>query len=946
MSLRKHLYALVTSIALVATLMASRKSLKSLLIGTDVVLNVNESVAHLGYLGDIEERIRNYDNYMPVVRESVDKIEGGKVVIYFLGLFEFSTVNGKRAEGFSEAKAAELAVKHVNEKNILPGYILKLLINDTECDPGVAIDRFFHALYSNKTISMLLGSGCSNVSESLAHMAIYWNILQVSYGSTSPILSDRNKFPLFFRTAAPESSKNPARIAFLKHFKWNTVATFSQSENEYLMPSNNLITILEKVNITCSATVTFALENFKEQLNFLKTLDTRIIIASFSEEVAAKIFCEVYYMDMYGTDYVWILNEPNYIWWDHYFDCDGSILKKVMESFIIIGDYNVMAKNETSPSGLDDGGFLNLLNLTENVSKYARHTYDAIWAMALSLRKVQYFYFRGILEQFTYRRRDMAEDFLFAMDSLKFNGVSGPIRFSGADRVGNSVFRQIQNGKLETVAIYFANRNFLEFNCDTCKSIKWKEDRVPIAQRVFKTRLVTIPRPVFYSILLISLLGITICLTFLYLNLHFRRNKSFKLSSPKLNNVAVIGCIFVYLAVILLGVDKGSLLKDEDFSRLCNIKVYLLSAGFSLAFGSMFAKTYRVHRIFTYSASGLVKDKILKDEQLIALILLLLFIDAVIISFWIFVDPLQKRLHNLTAEISSEDRGVVYQPQVEVCACNNTRGWFFAIYGYKGFLLIMGVYMAWETRNVKIQALNDSQYIGICVYSAISSAVVVLLSNFLSQNTIISYIATTSSILISTSITLFLLFLPKLRAVLGDEKEDPVMESMGLKLESNTKRMVIDDPRESSHRVEIQNKVYKSEIEILDREIERLENLLLKYGNLKESLNGNGPFTITDKEDYHSVKLVPSWDCKKVGLISPDEYKKKKLFLSDIALHKCSILGLDNTIDKFRNFVGSIPTFWFSLQNCNKSPDISEKNSLLLLNQNRLEVKSTISVVE
>jgi len=39
-------------------------------------------------------------------------------------------------------------------------------------------------------------------------------------------------------------------------------------------------------------------------------------------------------------------------------------------------------------------------------------------------------------------------------------------------------------------------------------------------------------------------------------------------------------------------------------------RVYLLSAGFSLAFGSMFTKTYRVHRIFTRSRSGVVKNKV------------------------------------------------------------------------------------------------------------------------------------------------------------------------------------------------------------------------------------------------------------------------------------------------------------------------------------------------
>lgn len=69
---------------------------------------------------------------MPRTNGTVEVDKDGRTVIYFLGLFELSTANGDRFEGYSEAKAAELAVQHVNAKNILPGYVLKLLSNDTK----------------------------------------------------------------------------------------------------------------------------------------------------------------------------------------------------------------------------------------------------------------------------------------------------------------------------------------------------------------------------------------------------------------------------------------------------------------------------------------------------------------------------------------------------------------------------------------------------------------------------------------------------------------------------------------------------------------------------------------------------------------------------------------------------------------------------------------------
>lgn len=93
---------------------------------------------------------------------------------------------------------------------------------------------------------------------------------QVSFGSTSPALSDRTEFPLFYRTVAPDSSHNPARIAFVRRFGWDTVAALSQNEDAYSLALNDLVTELEQANISCTATITFAETDFREQLRILR----------------------------------------------------------------------------------------------------------------------------------------------------------------------------------------------------------------------------------------------------------------------------------------------------------------------------------------------------------------------------------------------------------------------------------------------------------------------------------------------------------------------------------------------------------------------------------------------------------------------------------------------------------------------------------------------------
>ncbi|XP_071455061.1 uncharacterized protein GABA-B-R3 [Hetaerina americana] len=795
--------------------------------------------------------------------------------IAILGLFEMTSKHGERLEGKSEEAAARLAIRHINEGSpargpLIPGFELELLTNDTKCDPGVGVDAFFHALYTRRGGRMvsLLGTACSEVTESLAKVAPYWNILQVSYGSTSPALSDRREFPLFFRTVAPDSSHNPARLAFVSRFKWDTVTALSQNEDVFSLAVNDLVTELEQANVSCRSTVTFGENDFKVQLRMLRDLDTRIIIGSFSQEVAPKIFCEAHRLGMYGADYAWILQgSPADAWWLgnrstlEIFGCTPSALSLAVEGLLMVSSHNSIVGDHTpSFSGLTNSMFISeLASLSLPVTKYAPQAYDAVWAIALALRH------GDLLKRaadFDYHQKDLAADFLSELAKVQFLGVSGPVSFSGADRVGISAFYQIQGGQVKKVALYYPEEKNLDFDCPQCVPPIWQGGQVPIAKRVFKVRVVTIDPVAFMSISCLAILGICLAFAFLGFNLYFRKLKYIKLSSPKLNNMAVIGCILVYMAVILLGLDHATLPEGNfHFAGICTARAYLLSAGFSLAFGSMFTKTYRVHRIFTRSRSGVVKNKMLQDTQLMSLICVLLLMDGLMVTLWVSVDPMQRHLKNLSLEISTSDRSVVYQPQVEVCRSQHTHGWLGALYVYKGLLLVAGLYMAWETRRVQIPALNDSQYIGASVYSVvITSVIVVVLANLISDRATLAFVTITALIFASTTTTLCLLFVPKIHTIWIHPDGDPIVESMGLKIECNTRRFVIDEKREMYYRVEVQNRVYRRELAALDLDISRLERQLSESPAPSTSTNspGDSPKKVAIVEEESEIQTEES----------------------------------------------------------------------------------------
>ena len=59
-------------------------------------------------------------------------------------------------------------------------------------------------------------------------------------------------------------------------------------------------------------------------------------------------------------------------------------------------------------------------------------------------------------------------------------------------------------------------------------------------------------------------------------------------------------------------------------------------------------------------------------------------------------------------------------PQIiGVCTSDESFVWLPILLVYKGFILLAGLFLAFETRKVKIKSLNDSRFIVMSVYGAV-----------------------------------------------------------------------------------------------------------------------------------------------------------------------------------------------------------------------------------
>nr|KAG5687714.1 hypothetical protein BaRGS_024193 [Batillaria attramentaria] len=176
-------------------------------------------------------------------------------------------------------------------------------------------------------------------------------------------------------------------------------------------------------------------------------------------------------------------------------------------------------------------------------------------------------------------------------------------------------------------------------------------DRIPRDGALRSRRADFLPLEASVPISVLAGTGLLVALTFLAANFRFRNLRYIKLSSPTMNNVVSLGCGLGYISVILYSLD-GRLLSHHEFGIMCNLRLVVLCVAYSLAFGALFFKTWRVHRIMA-----------------------------------------NKRLEKIV------------WTQVK------SKYWLGAMLVYKGLLLLFGLFLAWETRKIQVEALNDSNFL-------------------------------------------------------------------------------------------------------------------------------------------------------------------------------------------------------------------------------------------
>ncbi|CAD6241162.1 GSCOCG00009184001-RA-CDS [Cotesia congregata] len=659
-------------------------------------------------------------------------------ILHIGGIFPIGGEGGWQG-GQACMPAANLALIDVNrEKNLLPGFELKLHSNDSECEPGLGASVMYNLLYNAPQKLMLL-AGCSTVCTTVAEASKMWNLVVVIFISTVEDLETRCK---------EAGIEIVTRQSFLSD------------------PAD-------------------AVRNLRRQ-------DARIIVGLFYVVAARRVLCEVYHQNLYGKSYVWFFigwYEDN--WFEANLDKEGITCTKEQMRQAAEGHMTTEAlmwnqNNDTTISGMTSEDFRQRLNKQLKEDGYdvdnnrypegyqeAPLAYDAVWSVALAFNKTMDKLSKSgkSLKNFTYTDKEIADEIYSAINSTQFLGVSGYVAFSSqGDRIALTQIEQVIDGNYVKLGYYDTQSDNLTWK----NRERWIGSKVPQDRTIVRKVLRTVSTPLFA---------------------HRRVVLS---SHPVCNTIMLVGVIICFISVFLLGLD-GRFVSPGEYEHVCQARAWMLSIGFTLGFGAMFSKVWRVHRLTTKTKADQAKLFIAKQKvssvqknvqpwKLYTMVSALLAIDVIILGAWQGLDPLQRTIEVFPLEASPHgDDDAKISPELEHCESQNNSIWLGLVYGYKGIVLVFGLFLAYETRSIKVKQINDSRYVGMSIYNVvilclITAPVTIVIAS--QQDASFTFVAL--AIIFCCFLSMALIFVPKVIEVIRhprDKAESKYNPDMGMSKE-------------------------------------------------------------------------------------------------------------------------------------------------------------------
>jgi gamma-aminobutyric acid type B receptor len=753
-----------------------------------------------------------------VIYPPVENGPDARTPLYFSLIQSFS---GQYVSVYS-LPGLHMALDFINQDNtLLRGYSLHYVFTDAACDRKEALNAFHHQVFDKVITNKLgvIGSGCSVSTEPTAAISHYYNLVQVSCIASSPAFRNRVLFPRYFQILPTDASQANAFYAMIRHYNWRRVALIVQDENLFTAAIDELKEDLFKDGVEYTEeTLVIVEDDIIEGLS-RDTFDdgSRIFIVAGYAPVGRQIMCEAYKNNLLYPRYLFFtISWYNAGWWRddvEQYGCTPEQMEQVLEHTLsIVFLPGARYLNATLPtdtkSGLTIGEYLRLEReydgrppLNTTVDDLSPVCYDAMFTFAYALNSTindlgnnetlnrmasKYLEDSTLpfrIENFSYENEIVMETMFRHLENTNFRGVSGNVRFDELgirDVTQYIVLQYRRRGGLENAVVgrITANLTFI-FEPGESDDTTWPMG-VPYDGVTVNEEVLAVHLGLTVVLMLFSSSGILFSMACLLFNFYFRNSKLIRLTSPNLNYLIGSGAILLYIAII---VTVWPATTATVSSVMCNLQVWLTGIGYSLCYGTILVKMWRVYYIFNNPST---QKKKFHDWMLALMVLCFVVIDVVMLVVYSGVERAKGELgakrvaDDETHNIEEGNQGIPREFYVYICS-SLARDIFLGIfYGYKALLQVCGLFLAFATRKVKVKGLDDAKWIAATIYITSIVLAITILSLYTLGGLQNRFSAVfTNGLFIGTTFIMAFVFVPKMHSLWKDPEGKTVFTRSG-----------------------------------------------------------------------------------------------------------------------------------------------------------------------
>ena len=576
--------------------------------------------------------------------------------------------------------AAVIAMEEVNRELAAGGYHLELDVRNTRCDPFTAVNELVLSRGESRSGNTphlgILGPGCLDVVQSLSPLAHGLFLPQVSYANDTniPVIFGERKreyYPDLFQMVRNLHQTTKTALVVMDHFEWTEKVGFVYDDDLiYTTTVEQLVSIADEgfvLRANENVTITVPDVVFTELLGDQKTVviedfmrsirrqEIRVIAGLVGEESACKLVCEAKKGVIPGDGFVWLfIGAYQEEWWKNEAACTCKLNASDVESVILVSS---QVKNTLSNGTFALGN--TLANLKQDYlqrlhqwcpetkeskpNTFFATTYDALLALGIAINATLDILNATLADYSPYGNATVPgyntsvyQTLYNSLSNTDFTGASGGVTFSRSGvRLGVDIVNQIQNGNAVTVGQFNSQTEELMIEDN---ALVWPggDDTVPniYPEEIRKTATESI----LAFAVAITLASNMLTVVILVFVIRYRRHRIFLASGQRLNYFIITGAFTAFTTVYLFALLEspvGQQISKGLFDFFCIVRLYMIMLSFTLTFGTLFVRAWRIYRIFN---NPFVTQRKYTDTYLMLMVGVLALIDIVLVSVYVGAD--------------------------------------------------------------------------------------------------------------------------------------------------------------------------------------------------------------------------------------------------------------------------------------------------------------------